>query len=171
MSDTPTSHIINVSATQPRWRRMLDTVLTVAMWGAYLYLMQDFFHFLVTIYYWKVLHIARPDLPKAIGILHTMKIYVYIVVFNSILFLGWALYNQMRFFGKERRKLRASVTVKELAFLYRLPVEQINLLQRSRIMTLHHDTTGYIDHMELARDGVSFASPGENVRLSGMKSS
>ena len=148
MTKPPPRLIIDAKNNQPLWIRIRDILLTLLMWCIYLYLMEDFYRFVVTIFDWEVLGIRRPDLPKAFKIMKTMEWYFLIIVVNGLLLLGWGTYNQVRFRGKERRKPRISIDTAELEVLYQVPADEIARWQRSRILTIYHDANGTITRVD-----------------------
>lgn len=140
--------IISAKNVQPLFSRIVDVLLTIVLWIAYIYLMDDFFRFLTTIFYWAVFNVATPELPAAFKILHTMEYYLIIIVINSGILLSWAMYNQIRFRGKERRKPIPAIGAADLAQLYNVKPEEVAEWQRLKIITMHHDAYGNLIKIE-----------------------
>jgi biofilm PGA synthesis protein PgaD len=72
----------------------------------------------------------------------TLRLYGVVVLANGAILIVWALYNQLRFRGQYRRVADRTVTVEDLAKLYRLPAADIARWQGSRILVMHHDADG-----------------------------
>jgi len=138
--------MIEGRALQSRWKRRRDGVLTLGMWLAYLWLISDSFVLLGHVWGWLVRHNARPgELSRFFALLETIQSYTVVIIVNATLFVGWALYNQVRFRGKERRKAAPALTIAELAEFYHRPAAEIATWQDARIATVTHDATGQIE--------------------------
>jgi biofilm PGA synthesis protein PgaD len=133
-----------------RWKRVRDGVLTFAMWLAYLWLISDAFVLLAHVWRWLIRHDARPEeLNRFFAILGTIQSYAVVIIVNATLFVGWALYNQLRFRGKERRKAAPSLAVAELAEFYHRPAAEIEAWQDARVATVTHDAAGGIEAVRI----------------------
>lgn len=145
MSRVPHPHIIEARDNQPLYIRIRDVIFTALMWAAYFYLLQDFFVFANTMYNWKIMGVVGDKLEKAFEIISTMEVYLHVILINSMLLISWALYNQVRFRGKDRRKPPRTIGQEDLAILYGLTKEDVIAWQSARIVTIHHDAAGTIE--------------------------
>lgn len=145
MTKPPHPHIIEAKDNQPLYIRVRDVILTAIMWGAYFYLMQDFFVLARVVYEWKMTGMTGDQLQDAFELSHTLESYIHIILINSTLLISWALYNQLRFRGKDRRKPPRIIGPEDLAILYNITTEDVTAWQNTRIMIMHHDTTGTIE--------------------------
>ncbi len=145
MSKMPAQHIIEAKGNQPLYIRIRDVIFTAIMWLAYFWLMEDFFGFAAVMYDWKVTGAITDGLDKAFDLIHTMEFYLQIVFINSLLLISWALYNQLRFRGKDRRKPPRVIGVQDLAELYNVKIDDVTLWQKTRVLTIHHDGNGTIE--------------------------
>lgn len=134
--------IILASSTKSFWIRARDVILCIGLWYIYFILMQDFFQFLSTIMAWKVFGEARPGLQAALDILDTMKIYMFIIIALGSSLISWAIYNQARFRGRERRKAAPMVTIDDMAKFYNQNPDDVGQWREARIMVMHHDARG-----------------------------
>jgi biofilm PGA synthesis protein PgaD len=131
---------------QSRWKRWRDGALTFTMWLVYLWLISDSFVLLGHVGGWLVRHNERPgELSRFFALLETIQSYAVVISVNTTLFVGWALYNQLRFRGKERRKAAPSLTTADLAEFYHRPAAEITTWQEARIVTVTHDAHGQIE--------------------------
>jgi biofilm PGA synthesis protein PgaD len=124
----------------------MDWVLSAAMWLLYLYFIREA---LVDVYYlaedslqWALAGAERPELPTIRRFLDTMENYGIVVLANGGALITWALYNQIRFRGRDRHRPGESVSATDLSELYGIPVEEIVAWQGSRILEMHHDDAG-----------------------------
>lgn len=136
--------IIFASSTKSFWIRARDVILCMGLWYIYFILMQDFFQFVTTIMAWEVFGEERHDLPAALAILKTMKNYMLIIISLGSALISWAIYNQARFRGNERRKAAPMVAVEDVARFYSLNPEDVVRWREARIMVMHHDARGVL---------------------------
>ena len=115
---------------------------------AFLYLIKDAF---IDIYLlgtetfaWAFLHADRPDLPALFGFLSTLGLYGLIAILNGAILMGWALYNQIRFRGRETRHAIASVSPADLGRLYGVSAEQVAEWQTLPALVIRHDADGKV---------------------------
>jgi biofilm PGA synthesis protein PgaD len=110
--------------------------------------MEDFFKFLATIFKWVVFHEQTPELAAALGVLRTMEYYLLIIIINSCILLGWAMYNLIRFRGKDRRKPLPAIGAPDLARLYNVQTQEVIEWQKLNILTMYHDAYGNLIKIE-----------------------
>lgn len=144
----PHPYVIEASDNQPLYIRIRDILLTAIMWGIYFYLMTDFFAFLHTLYHWELFGVVGAELEKALQILDTMEVYLYVIFLNSLLLISWAIYNRVRFRGKDRRRARPVIGALELGQLYGFSEEEVKSWQGMPILTIHHDADGRIEKVD-----------------------
>lgn len=142
------SLIISAKNVQPLFSRIRDVLLTALLWFAYIYLMEDFFRFLTTIFNWLVFNERTPELAADFKVLKTIECYLMVVVVNSCILLAWAMYNQVRFRGKERRKPLPAIGAPDLARLYNVQSQEVIEWQKLKIMTMYHDAYGNLIKIE-----------------------
>jgi biofilm PGA synthesis protein PgaD len=146
---TYASLIIDRSATRSAWNRSSDWVLTAIVWALYLYMIRDAvteLGYLISESLNRTfVGIARSPMMGTANVFDTLRLYGVIVLANAAVLIGWALYNQLRFRGRERRKARRLVTVDDLATLYQLPAEDISKWQTSRILKMRHNGDGILE--------------------------
>lgn len=136
--------IILASTTKSFWIRARDVILCMGLWYVYYILMHDFFEFVSTIMAWKVFGNERPGLEAALAILETMKSYMLIIISLGASLIGWAIYNQARFRGNDRRKGAPVVTVEDMAKFYNLNPDDVMRWREARILVMHHDAHGML---------------------------
>ena len=105
--------------------------------------------FAVWLFEWLFLGRSQPaEWAHASAILHTLGTYAGIIVANASLLLAWALYNQIRFRGRERRRFAPLVTCADLAEMYGFPVSSIDEWQNASILVAHLDADGRLVEMQ-----------------------
>jgi biofilm PGA synthesis protein PgaD len=126
----------------PRWMRLRDVALTAAMWAVYAALLRELFVLLAG---WVGL---APDadveryLAKALALLPTLAEYAGAIAVNAALLLGWALYNQLRFRGRDTRRVAPPVETAELAASFGLDLPDLERLRHARRMLMLHAPDG-----------------------------
>ncbi|MGA3306943.1 MAG: poly-beta-1,6-N-acetyl-D-glucosamine biosynthesis protein PgaD [Stellaceae bacterium] len=156
------SLIIDQSSTRPVETRRLDGILSALMWLVYLYMVReafiDLYYIITESFEWIFAGYEQPHLLAISDLLHTLGFYVIIILANGAILITWALYNQYRFRGLDRRKNPKPVTVADLAGLYGLPAQDIENWQASRILVMDHDPDGALVRV-ISKDGGQILSP------------
>ena len=121
-------------------------MLTGLLWLAFLYLVRDAF---IDVYLlgkesfaWMFLHADRPDLPAFFGLLSTLGLYGLIAVLNGAILIAWAVYNQIRFQGRETRQAITPVSPADLGKLYGVSAETVAEWQSFPALVMRHDVDG-----------------------------
>jgi biofilm PGA synthesis protein PgaD len=81
-------------------------------------------------------------LPAISRFLATLEDYGIVILVNCAVLIAWAIYNQVRFHGQDRRSACPLVSVEDLAQLYGFPSDDIARWQQSRILVMHHGPDG-----------------------------
>lgn len=137
--------IINVSKTRSGTARLIDLVLTAIAWFVFLYLL---FRGL----FGSSIHqdaAPRPILPGTFDTFDTLTLYVIVAVINAAILFTWAVYNQVRFRGRERRNSAGDLTDRQLAQSYGLDGAAVDRLRSSPAAIVHHDANGNIASIDL----------------------
>jgi biofilm PGA synthesis protein PgaD len=118
------------------------------MWIVYLYLIQDAFIDLYTLVdeaaQWMFLHAPRPDLPSMFGLMETLGDYAVVIAVNGAILIGWALYNQFRFRGRDNRKAIAAIGPAELGDFHGFSDADVARWQQARTLLITHDADGKV---------------------------
>jgi len=145
-----TSNTIIFTAEVSRWIRIRDVVLTVLAWFIYFYLIQDSFPFIGDIVRWAWGGFDGTTSYVSFKIVPTIISYAEVILAFAVVFIGWALYNQVRFRGKNRRKFSLPVTSNELAEMYQLTPGAVDQWQQTKSLIMHHDSNGYLMQINVA---------------------
>ncbi len=131
--------------------------MSALMWLLYLYFIREA---LIELYYvakdlfdWTFAGAAPPGLPTISRFFDTMQNYGIVILANGAILIAWALYNQARFRGNDRRYAREKVSTDDLARLYNLPAEDIAQWQESRILLMRHDNAGTLVEVKTREPG------------------
>lgn len=124
-----------------RWRWLLDAALTAVAWIG--------FGLLCVTGVLAILEEASagPGVPFWSAMLPTMgtlSLYVVVSLINGVVLLSWALYNQFRFAGLDRRKPIPALENDELARSFCLPMHRLDALQRAKVAIVAHENDGAI---------------------------
>jgi biofilm PGA synthesis protein PgaD len=137
----PRDLIINAAHCRPLWARWRDWLLTLGLWATYAVLVRDVFQF-ISAAVWRAFS-NEAGLSAALPPMFvTLSSYMGVIAFNGALFIGWAVYNQLRFRGMDRRKSAPAVRVEDVAGLYGFTVTEVEHWRGSRIVIVHHDGVG-----------------------------
>ncbi|WP_340618231.1 poly-beta-1,6-N-acetyl-D-glucosamine biosynthesis protein PgaD [Xenorhabdus entomophaga] len=115
---------------------LIDILLTILAWGGFIYL---FMLGLLNVSY---------NVPRPFASIFTLEIgiialYIAIAVFNALLLIGWAKYNQQRF-KIERRQHRPTLTHTEVAKSLTLEQKLLDVLRQSKVSSITYDNHGHI---------------------------
>ncbi|NUT13533.1 MAG: poly-beta-1,6-N-acetyl-D-glucosamine biosynthesis protein PgaD [Cupriavidus sp.] len=152
----PESMIIRTRGARLRW--LFDAVLTALAWAGFFYLGASGIRAILEE------ASAGPDVPFWAALLPTMgtlTVYVLVGLFNGIVLLSWALYNQYRFAGLDRRKPLPALHIDELARSFGLPGQRVRALQMAKVAVVDHTHEGEVAEVR------AVASWGERVLLPG----
>jgi biofilm PGA synthesis protein PgaD len=143
----PPQSLIFTDAARPLWSRLRDAVLTTALWGLYIWLNRDLFLVLRDVPLWLAGGGITPAIRQAVGLVETLGTYSAVVAVNTLLVVAWALYNQLRFRGKERRRFSQAVSPAEIAERYGRSADEICAWQEARILVIYHGSDDQIEHV------------------------
>ena len=96
--------------------------------------------------------IASHDGPRigasAYDALGTLQIYLWVAVFNAVVLIGWARYQQRKSKSFAQRRLPAPVVDDQgLSKTFKLTRERLHKLRSPGSMTIHNDHDGDISHV------------------------
>lgn len=129
-----------------RFNRGLYAVLSAIAWTIWLYLFLP----LVTLMLWTFGYkrfsaylIYNPQ-----DKFYDLMIYALIIVFLGTIFIGWALYNFIRFRGKERRSTPKQISKEMMVADYDINLDQLSFLQQGKIAWVYCDNKGNLTKIE-----------------------
>jgi biofilm PGA synthesis protein PgaD len=73
-----------------------------------------------------------------------LDLYITVIMALGVTLIGWALYNQIRFRGKERRTLQPNVSKNEVAQFFELDPILTTRLQQAKYIELGHNEQGQL---------------------------
>ena len=136
--------IIDAGASRPFYLKLIDIVMTLLIWASYIYLLRGVFLFIAQ----TAQDIAHGN-PISLGtgiqaVGRSLGSYVEIVAVNSAIFIAWALYNQMMYGGRNRRKSADPIQAGEIGAFFGLTAAQVDECRQARRLVVTHDKTGTI---------------------------
>ena len=129
--------------------RLRDIILTILMWLMYIYFMADFFFFMEDLFSWAWNGFGDITPYEGLNMVGTLFDYFKVILGMGLLFIGWAVYNKLRFGKKTRRKQPQHVEQAQLASSYGLKPEELALWQDARSLVMHHDDSGRLSKVEV----------------------
>lgn len=127
--------------TERRWLpRIIDAALTLLGWCGFIWLFVQ--GLLKTL---QTMPFSGPR-PLESG-LSTLTLYIAIGLFNALLLIGWAKYNQIRF-RVERRRHRPGLELQEVAQSFAISPQDVSRLNSHDVLRVHHDRFGKITRVE-----------------------
>ena len=144
MKNRNLKYIIDASDDRSAIIQVRDIVLTVLVWVLYVYFMRDFFVFMCDFFSWTFGGFANFDAYPTLKILSTIGGYIEALFLVTVLFIGWSVYNVLRYGKKKRRKSAAPVDVAQTAQAYHVDARDVGTWQKARTLVVHHDKRGHI---------------------------
>jgi biofilm PGA synthesis protein PgaD len=121
--------------------------VTFIFWVLYVYL---WFPLLTLAAWWigaKLFDYHMIQLQGYVGLIDKLSLYSSIILIISVILIGWAEINRMRFKGQLRRMGVADVTVGEVARKYNLQEHQLTELRQQKSMKVHFSDKGVISEI------------------------
>lgn len=140
--------VIESTGTLPILIRIRDVILTILMWLMYIYFMRNFFAFMGDFFSWVFHGFADAASYPSFQIIGTLTQYFKIIILMGLLFIGWAVYNKVRFGKKKRRLPPAPIEASKIASAYGLKMEDLAAWQESRIMVMHLTPDGRLTKVD-----------------------
>ena len=129
--------------------RVRDIVLTILMWLMYIYFMRNFFVFMGDFFAWTFNGFADTDSYPSFRIVGTLINYFKIIVLMGLMFIGWAVYNKVRYGKKRRRVQPLPLESLMVANAYGLKTEDLAAWMDARTMVMHHESDGRLSRVEI----------------------
>lgn len=123
--------------------RLLDIILTLIAWAGFIWLIYNGLTSVLT-------HAPLIGLEPFFTTLNTMTVYTIVALFNGLLLIGWAKYNQYRF-QVERRSRRPGLEEPELASSLHISGQMTQKLNTGRVLAVFHDDNGDIHHVKIVK--------------------
>lgn len=131
--------IIEHAKSTPGRLKLLYGFLTVVFWGLWLYLWMPLITFVAWLLGLDAFITHMVNLEGYRGLKQLLAVYSMVIVILGGSLVIWALYNWMRFHGKERRTERTPVSTAEIADYAGLDPSELKAAQSSQRLVLHHD--------------------------------
>jgi biofilm PGA synthesis protein PgaD len=121
--------------------------VTFIFWMIYIYLWLP----LITLVAWwfgaKLFNLQMIQLEGYKGLLGNLGLYTIIIVVISLILIGWAELDRMRFKDKLRRLVNNTVTVEEIAKKYNMHEHELTQLRQKKSMLVHFSADGLISNI------------------------
>lgn len=88
-----------------------------------------------------------------------LGLYTTVIMGLGVTLTGWALYNQIRFRGRERRVHQARIDEEDLAGFFAIGPELVTRLQQARFIEMDHDETGRLRAIKSWRERAQKGDP------------
>ena len=153
MSNKPSydQYIITESSDVSIWIRLRDILLTVALWIIYLWFISDAWPFVKELCEWAVSGFKDIDQYPDLKIVAMIQAYGQVAGVMTVVYLGWAIYNMLRFRGRQRRRPRAVVAPEDLANMYGFSTETVESWQDAHALVMHHDDQGHLTDVKIVK--------------------
>jgi len=136
-----------IITTSRSWAGFLfDAFLTAIGWMAFIYL---FGAGIVAILRGAAQGPGVSLLPTFLPTLDTLATYAIVFAINAVILICWALYNNFRFTGLDRRKPIADIGKAEVARSFSVTVDTVDSLRSAKVLTVHHNAQGQLSASHL----------------------
>ena len=154
MTDKHTSydHYIISESEDVSWlAKVRDVILMIFLWVIYIYFIRESWPFVSDLARWASNGFDNYTKYPALEIIPMIQAYGQVAGVMTVLYLGWALYNMLRFRGRQRRKPRANVAPEDLATMYGFSTEAVTEWQEAPLMTMTHDEDGHLTDVKVGK--------------------
>jgi biofilm PGA synthesis protein PgaD len=121
--------------------------VTFIFWMIYIYLWLP----LITLVAWwfgaKLFNLHMIQLEGYVGLLNNLGLYSVIIFVISLILIGWAELDRMRFKDKLRRLGNNTVSVAEIAQKYNMQEHELTQLRQKKSMLVHFSDDGFISNI------------------------
>lgn len=131
---------------QHRLQKWLYVVASTLAWLFWLYLFAPLVNINLRVFGW--FRFDHYQLTDATHTLHVLLFYAVVVAVLGAVLIAWAIYNLLRFRGRDLRNASAHVTAADTAQHFQLSKDQIQLLRLAQVVRVHHDESGVITHID-----------------------
>jgi len=136
-----------ITTKRSRLRYLLDILLTALGWLFFIYL---FFAGIIAILSGGM---QGPQIPLVSPVFltsaQTVINYAIIALINANVLIGWAVYNQFRFTGKDRRKAPKPLTQRQLQKSFALSPALLADVQNANVMVVYHEENSMIGVIDI----------------------
>ncbi|WP_445658655.1 poly-beta-1,6-N-acetyl-D-glucosamine biosynthesis protein PgaD [Achromobacter sp. NCFB-sbj8-Ac1-l] len=136
---------------------LFDLLLTAVGWLAFVYL---FGSGIAAILRGAAGGPQLPLWPTFLPTLHTLGSYALLALANAAVLVAWAVYNHLRFRGKDRRQPIDALGDHQLALSFAVTPQQLAQLRGARVAVIHHSGDGEIQDIETARPRLAAVAGG-----------
>ncbi|PWC16060.1 poly-beta-1,6-N-acetyl-D-glucosamine biosynthesis protein PgaD [Brenneria corticis] len=120
--------------------RAIDFLMTLCGWGGFIWLLEKGLLAAIRQSPWQGFHARLSEL-------NTFSLYLAIGIFNALVLIGWAKYNQYRF-ATERRQRVEDLSSEEVARSFSIHTDQIAMLNQNRVQHVWHSEDGNVVRIE-----------------------
>jgi poly-beta-1,6-N-acetyl-D-glucosamine biosynthesis protein PgaD len=121
------------------------------LWVIYIYFIRDSWPFIKELGEWAFNGFDDISQYPDLKIVATIQAYGQVAGIMTVVYLGWALYNMLRFRNRQRRKPRAIVAPEDLANMYGFSTETVEAWQDASSLVMHHDAQGHLTDVKVVR--------------------
>lgn len=130
-----------IKTERSRLARLIDTLLTLAAWALMLWLIAK-----------SLLDVTPAQMQAALPSIQLAKwtaggalgAYLLVALFNALLLISWARYNQLRFARRSARRAFPPTTADDMHRSFGISAEQLRHLRMTRLATVEHMSDGGI---------------------------
>jgi len=139
-----TDLIIQAGHRRPLWLRVLDVVFTLGLWAGYVFLLRHVFFVIFTYLDLPYLRSWRVGESEVAAVIRSLKSYAIVIAINAVIFVSWALYNQLMYGNRHRRRASDQVEAGEVGAFFGLTEAQVRACHAARRIEMAHDRAGAI---------------------------
>ncbi len=131
--------IIDQPSLQTLWQKYSYGFLTLVAWSLWLYLWLPLINLIAWLLGFKVFYQHMIVLGGYAGFLQLLGVYFVIILLIGMTLLSWALYNQIRFRGKDRRGAVPPARNEDVARFFGVSEEELQAAQKTRRLVISFD--------------------------------
>jgi len=125
-------------------QRYAYAMLTLLFWILWFYLWIPLVSLVAWLFGFQLFYEQMIVLEGLQGVLDLAGWYGLVIALLGCSLLSWALYNQLRFRGREKRHYQERIKAQDLAAFYQIDPALIPRIQRAKRIIINHDQHGHI---------------------------
>ncbi|RYF56203.1 MAG: poly-beta-1,6-N-acetyl-D-glucosamine biosynthesis protein PgaD [Comamonadaceae bacterium] len=139
-----------------------DFLLTLLAWIGFIYLIAGG---VLAVLHGGLTGPALPFWSKLLPTVNTLLIYVIAATCNGLVLVAWAQYNRLRFGGLDRRKAFGPLLDDRGVAGFCATQQLLSQLRRARISTVHQDSGGRVDAVDLPAPRLAVVPAGDQASV------
>jgi biofilm PGA synthesis protein PgaD len=140
--------IDNPRLQSPR-QRVFYSAITFVIWVAWVYIWLPLLSLVAWIFGYRLFYDEMIVKAGFQALVERIGNYSLVILVCGCVFVGWAVYNRLRFRGRERRHAAYPLTTEEVSEYFNVNPDSMRRWHGAKRLVVHHTDTGEIDQVDI----------------------